>query len=31
MRMDFQYILLLFCHNISHLNTYELYIMYTIP
>jgi len=29
-RMLLQYILLLFCHHITHLNTYELYIMYTI-
>jgi len=30
MTVYFQYILLQFCHNITHLNTYELYIMYTI-
>jgi len=30
MGMYLQYILLQFCHNTTHLNTYELCIMYTI-
>jgi len=29
MRVYLQYILLQFCHNITNLNTYEFFIMYT--